>query len=78
MFHALALFGVALLASRDSARAIEIAGWCFAVGSVLFCGLLYVMALGGPKWLGAVVPVGGLAFMAGWLALVAYAWKRRV
>lgn len=69
LFHALALFGVALLAERQGGLALRLAGGGFAVGTVVFCGLLYAMALGAPRWLGAVVPLGGVAFLAGWAAL---------
>jgi uncharacterized membrane protein YgdD (TMEM256/DUF423 family) len=48
----------------------------FAAGIALFCYSLYAMALGGPLWLGAVTPLGGLAFIFGWLALAFYLAKR--
>jgi uncharacterized membrane protein YgdD (TMEM256/DUF423 family) len=41
----------------------------FAVGIVLFCGSLYTLALGAPRWVGIITPVGGLAFVVGWVAL---------
>ena len=62
MYHALALCIVGLLAGR-AARA---AGWLFVWGTVVFSGSLYVMALTGERWLGAVTPIGGAAFVAGW------------
>jgi uncharacterized membrane protein YgdD (TMEM256/DUF423 family) len=62
MYHALALCIVSLLAGR-AARA---AGWLFVWGTVMFSGSLYLMALTGERWLGAVTPVGGAAFIAGW------------
>jgi uncharacterized membrane protein YgdD (TMEM256/DUF423 family) len=62
MYHALALCIVGLLAGR-AARA---AGWLFVAGTVVFSGSLYLMALTGERWLGAVTPVGGAAFIAGW------------
>ena len=62
MYHALALCLVGLLAGR-AARA---AGWLFIWGTVVFSGSLYLMALTGERWLGAVTPVGGAAFIAGW------------
>lgn len=49
--------------------ALAVAGWSFVVGVLLFSGSLYVLALGGPRALGPVTPVGGLAFIVGWLAL---------
>jgi uncharacterized membrane protein YgdD (TMEM256/DUF423 family) len=69
MYHAFALFAAAWGFSRWQHRAFAVAGWLFAVGSVIFCGSLYVLALSGERWLGALTPVGGLAFLAGWLCL---------
>jgi len=69
MFHALGLLGAGLASARLPGAAVAWAGWLFALGTVLFSGSLYAMALGGGRWLGAVTPVGGLAFLAGWLAL---------
>lgn len=77
MFHALALIGVALLSRDGTQLALQIAGWSFALGTLLFCGLLYAMALGAPRWLGAVVPLGGLAFLGGWVALAWFALRLR-
>ena len=68
LMHALALAVVAfVIAHAPQAR---YAGVGFVVGSVLFSGSLYVMALGGPRWLGAVTPLGGAAFLIGWGVLV--------
>jgi uncharacterized membrane protein YgdD (TMEM256/DUF423 family) len=50
------------------------AGFCFLLGSAVFSGTLYAMALGAPRWLGAVTPLGGLGMMLGWLLL---AWHAR-
>jgi len=69
LMHALALAVVALLIAR--APQARFAGFGFVLGSVLFCGSLYAMALGGPRWLGAITPLGGLAFLAGWAVLIA-------
>ncbi len=72
MFHALALLAVAVLSGRATAAArrwLAVAGWSFLAGIVLFSGGLFVMALAGVTGLGAVVPVGGLSFLAGWAAL---------
>lgn len=73
MWHALALGGVAALArARAAGRAgwlLGVAGWCFLIGTLLFCGALYLLAVQGPSPMGAVAPVGGIAFMVGWLAL---------
>jgi uncharacterized membrane protein YgdD (TMEM256/DUF423 family) len=75
MFHTAALLAVALLAARRPARPLTLAGWGFALGSLLFSGSLYVMALGGPRGLGLVVPIGGLALIAGWVGLFFHAWQ---
>ena len=75
MFHVLAIFVAAVWlrgAAGTTATCAKWAVWLWAVGIVLFSGSLYWLALGGPRWLGPVTPVGGVAFMAGWaLVLVA-------
>jgi uncharacterized membrane protein YgdD (TMEM256/DUF423 family) len=71
MVHALAL--VLLGALSPSRGGSEAVGWSFLVGSALFSGTLYAMALGAPRWLGAVTPLGGLLMMLGWLLLAYYA-----
>jgi uncharacterized membrane protein YgdD (TMEM256/DUF423 family) len=65
-WHALAL-AVAGLAPAGRARRGAVAA--FAIGIVLFSGSLYALALGAPRWCGAITPLGGLAFLAGWVAL---------
>jgi uncharacterized membrane protein YgdD (TMEM256/DUF423 family) len=70
MYHALALLLVAALSDRLSARAVSWAGLCFTAGVVLFSGSLYALSLTGLRKLGAITPLGGLAFLAGWLALL--------
>jgi uncharacterized membrane protein YgdD (TMEM256/DUF423 family) len=69
LIHALALLGVAWATTRWGSAAIVAAGWLFMAGIVVFGGTLYALALGGPRWLGAVTPIGGLCFLAGWAAL---------
>jgi len=75
--HALALAVAAFLASRGAGGAASVAGGAFLGGVLLFSGSLYVMALGGPRWLGAVTPVGGLMFLVGWTAVVVAAFRLR-
>ncbi len=72
MYHALALLAVALLLGRQppSPAWAGAAGWLFAAGIVLFSGSLYALALTGVRGFGAVTPLGGLAFLAGWICLV--------
>ena len=69
MYHALAMLATAALMTRVDGRAIVIAGWSFLLGIVLFSGSLYALALSGITTLGAITPLGGLAFLAGWIAL---------
>ena len=69
MYHALGLLAVAWAAAHWPGPA-GAAGWLFVAGTVLFCGSLYLLALTGHRWLGAITPFGGLAFILGWAALV--------
>jgi len=70
LVHALAVALAAWLGSRGPRRAAAVAGGCFVAGVVIFSGTLYAMALGGPRWLGAITPLGGLSMMAGWIATI--------
>ena len=76
MYHALALLAVGAAAGRLPGGGVAAAGWLFVAGTVIFSGSLYVLALTGQRWLGAVTPVGGLAFLAGWAVLAWAAWSR--
>jgi uncharacterized membrane protein YgdD (TMEM256/DUF423 family) len=69
LIHALAVFGVAWANSQWNSGLLVIAGWLFVLGIVLFSGSLYEMALTGNRKLGAITPLGGLAFLGGWLCL---------
>ena len=77
MTHALALLAVAWAATQWPGRAVTVAGWLFALGTLLFSGSLYVLALTGMRWLGAITPLGGGAWLAGWLCLACAAWSAR-
>ena len=70
MYHALALMALAALSDRLNGRLIEAAGWLFVAGIVLFSGSLYLLAVTGVTVLGAITPIGGVAFLAGWACLV--------
>ena len=75
-WHALALLAAGLmLVQRPDATAVALAAWLFVAGVVLFSGSLYLLALTGVRALGAVTPLGGAAFLAGWAALAWGAWK---
>ncbi len=69
MYHALALFAVAWAAGRWPVTAVSAAGWLFVSGIIVFSGSLYLLVGTGARWLVAVTPLGGLALIAGWLAL---------
>ena len=69
MYHALAIVLTAALMGRIQGRLITIAGWSFTAGIVLFSGSLYLLALTGVTILGAITPLGGVAFLAGWACL---------
>lgn len=69
MYHALGLMAVAWAVTRWPGRLTSAAGWCFIAGTVLFSGSLYAMAISGQRALGAITPLGGVAFLSGWLCL---------
>ncbi len=76
MYHALALLLVALLlaATPLSPSYLQAAGMGFIAGAILFSGSLYALSLSGVKWLGAIAPLGGLAFLVGWACLAIAVW----
>ncbi len=76
MYHALALIAVAWAQTRWPGRLVITSGWLFVIGTVLFSGSLYLLSLSGLRLLGAITPLGGVAFLAGWLCLAALLfWK---
>ena len=77
MYHALALLLVALLLSRTEAAqsTLVASGIAFIVGVVVFSGSLYTLSLTSIKWLGAITPLGGAAFIVGWSCLAVAAWS---
>ena len=74
MYHVFALVAVAWAWARWPGRVLMAAGWLFIAGIVIFSGSLYLLAFTGVRALGAITPLGGLAFLAGWLCL---AWGAR-
>jgi len=73
MYHALALIAVGgFVAFGKPNRRLSVAGWAFFIGSLLFSGSLYALALTEIKVLGAITPIGGLGFLVGWTALVSH------
>lgn len=69
MYHAFALIITAWVQTKWPSTIVIAAGWCFLMGTILFSGSLYLLSLSGMRWMGAITPVGGLAFLAGWLFL---------
>lgn len=75
-YHTLALLGVGILLLHFGLKTtLQFSAGLMLVGIVFFCGSLYALALGGPAWLGPITPLGGLAFMGGWLCLLLTAVK---
>jgi uncharacterized membrane protein YgdD (TMEM256/DUF423 family) len=75
MYHALGLVAVGLLGHFRPSSLVSGAGWAMLVGIFLFSGSLYALALSGVRALGAITPLGGLGFLAGWLLLAIAAWR---
>jgi uncharacterized membrane protein YgdD (TMEM256/DUF423 family) len=75
MYHALALLAVAWLATQGESALVSMAGWAFVVGTVLFSGSLYTLGITGSRALVLATPMGGVAFLIGWLCLLARAFK---
>ncbi len=77
MYHVFALLIVAAAIGRlGDARLLSLAGWFFVAGIFLFSGSLYALALSGVTMLGAITPLGGLAFLIGWACLAIFAAAR--
>ncbi|MBQ0784457.1 MAG: DUF423 domain-containing protein [Amphritea sp.] len=76
MFHTLALLGVGLLMLRQPIKGLSLTAVLFLAGIIFFSGSLYAMALSGQHWLGAVTPIGGLLFLAGWTSLGRVAYRQ--
>lgn len=69
LFHAVALLALGLFGAATG-RPLGVAPWLFAIGVVCFSGSIYGLVLGGPRLLGPVTPLGGLALIAGWASLI--------
>jgi uncharacterized membrane protein YgdD (TMEM256/DUF423 family) len=75
MYHALALLVAAWATTRWPGPLTTAAGWFFVAGTLIFSGSLYALSLSGLRWLGAITPLGGIAFIGGWLCLALAAWR---
>jgi len=69
MYHSLALLVLGAIGSQRLGRWLRVSGYAFIFGIILFSGSLYILTLGKIPWMGMVTPVGGIAFIAGWIAL---------
>jgi uncharacterized membrane protein YgdD (TMEM256/DUF423 family) len=77
-YHALGLVAVGLvLLHFPSSRSVTLSGWMMLAGIVLFSGSLYALSLTGMRWLGAITPIGGVAFLLGWALLAYGAWAAK-
>ena len=79
LLHAVAVFGAAMWERASPVGTARWARWstrCWLLGTILFSGSLYWLAVGGPRWLGPITPFGGVALLAGWLCLVGGAFAR--
>jgi uncharacterized membrane protein YgdD (TMEM256/DUF423 family) len=77
MYHAFALIATAWMHAKWPSAIVTTSGWCFLTGTLLFSGSLYLLSVSGIKWLGAITPFGGLAFLAGWACLAWAAWRAK-
>jgi len=77
MYHAFALALAGWALQKYQSPHFKQAGWFFVTGVALFSGSLYIMVFTGLRWLGAVTPIGGLAFLAGWFSLIVGFWKSK-
>ncbi len=75
MYHALALLAVGLLAIGSPSRTLNMAGLCMTLGTIIFSGCLYALVLTGERRLGAIVPIGGVLMIVGWLFLAVAAFR---
>jgi uncharacterized membrane protein YgdD (TMEM256/DUF423 family) len=75
MYHAFALIATAWVAAKWPSSIVAVAGWFFVIGTILFSGSLYLLSVSGVKLLGAMTPLGGLSFLAGWVCLAWGAWR---
>jgi len=75
MYHAFALITAAWIQGKWPSSIVIAGGWLFVIGTILFSGSLYLLSVGGVRWIGAITPLGGLAFLAGWGCIAWGAWR---
>jgi uncharacterized membrane protein YgdD (TMEM256/DUF423 family) len=77
LYHAFALIAAAWAVRQWPGSTAQTAGWLFVVGVLIFCGTVYALSFGSPRWFGAITPLGGISLIAGWLFLAWAAIKSR-
>jgi uncharacterized membrane protein YgdD (TMEM256/DUF423 family) len=77
LYHALALILLGVVADRWPAPLLSVSGWLFVFGITVFGSTVYALALGGPRWLGAITPIGGVALIAGWVLMALAVYRSR-
>ncbi|MFD1708689.1 DUF423 domain-containing protein [Siminovitchia sediminis] len=76
MYHALGIIAIGLLSGHVSASSLlNWSGWLMLIGIIIFSGSLYALTLSGIKILGAITPIGGVAFLVAWVLLIVFAVK---
>lgn len=75
MYHALALLAVGILLRISPDQFSPYAGWAFVGGITIFSGSLYILAISGIRWLGAITPIGGVLFLVGWALLAWHTFR---
>lgn len=75
MYHAFALIAAAWAHAKWPSSFVTAGGWLFVAGTILFSGSLYLLSVSGVRWLGAITPIGGVAFLVGWVCVAWGAWK---
>jgi uncharacterized membrane protein YgdD (TMEM256/DUF423 family) len=75
IYHAFALIAAAWAHSKWPSWLVKTGGWLFVIGTIFFSGSLYVLSMSEIKWFGAMTPLGGLSFLAGWVCLARAAWR---
>jgi len=77
IYHAFAILFVAFALTRWQSNLIPLAGWAFVLGTLIFSGSLYLLALTDTRWLGAITQLVGVAFIAGWILLAVGVWQSK-
>jgi uncharacterized membrane protein YgdD (TMEM256/DUF423 family) len=77
MYHAFALVIVAFLARNVELKMVDISGWLFLLGIIIFSGSLYIIVFTGMQWIEFLTPIGGFAFTFGWLGLMYVGFKSK-